>query len=1574
MIISMMFSYTFFAEAAGVNIEPVEGFNFWPTNVEVDAMIDDTVAFSGNSSYKVTNHTPKGSMKYFIVNFSAPVVAGENYVFGGEIKAEDMAADFTIYTDFNDRISLKPFGNTFDWKHFELEYVAEKTQEVSVSIMIEGTGTAWFDDMFFKNKNDGVNMVQNAGFERAEAELPQENEGNGDISIQEPGDLDIGDFEDETDYQNKLNALKSADSFTLEDAERFNNIGAVPLYKAEGITTDASGGGWEKYDGFVMSKTTCHYVKYIEGPSDITGEVKLAYDDNSLYIHAVVNDDIFCPLRGTNDYWKGDGLQIAFSEDKVFGREIGAAFDNVENRPRLYSEYLTDEDLQECSVEMKVEEGRQIYDIVVPWKQIFSARPERFRFNIAFNDNDDGENRHDCIEITDGILLRKSSEANPIMELMTEGKDWYTWLEAPEATNIGEKMKSDLYIVNHSEEEKSFNIESVECGVSQELTVPPKTGVRYEFDFIGETSGNHSFNVSISSGDNERVITQEVSLSYALATTEEAESLLSDLIERRDEIGELIEQCKAKGLSTDYETISWRVMGIFTQNIREEINSGILYRIAYYKECFDEIYADTKADLESYISGEKEPLAVPKYITSDIEVDGTSIWADTIYNGEIEKRPVFLNGYLYHHTEKTDALSYLTDVGVSSVQMETKVTEAIQDPGVLRDIGNVWPNGSWKGEYGRTDEEAYEGTYSYKMTDETPLTANTYLHVRLKSPELKPNTTYTYSFMAKAVSASGLTWSVGGGSNGAGNHTISGTSDWTAYSQTFTTGNETERYFDFILNNLTTAIYFDNFTLTEEGTDANLFEDGGFEFIDEEAIDRGYYINHDAFEDIVERLEILEENNIGITLLLSPHYYPDWLFEKFPDTYMQSLGFNKVNFWEDTFKEIIETYLRVLMPKIKDFTCINSIVVANELQCTISSKRDFYKGYFQAWLEEKWGTIDAFNEATGYEYAGFDDIEFMESWQDKDPIVTEYDEFNDYVLATFCRFMVNIIHEYMPDVTVQCKIMDYTQDFWDVHQYAYQVNGTNFDTMSTVFDINGCDAYSYYDWEHNPLIKMQWYDYMAGIKWAPGSNTEDHILRDSGMNYDRNLAKWCANDIWQGAVHYRGITDIWLWGKREDQVETKGSILVRPDALVKVGETNWDLNRLSYEITALQNEPREVGILYSNASAIHSTSYPSSQYYAYESAVYSGQKVWYITENQIENIHQTKVLLVPQCEYVKPQTIVEIKKYIQNGGKVVIIGTNSLRSTEHFKESDKTLVDYIYENASSVVDVTGDRYEKELKTGSVEDIYTAVNNAVEEAGIQYVKVVDAQTGEEIRGIEYQSTVYDGKLLVNIANWDPEERADKKIKILAYGEEITGFTELRSMERIEGDIIAKYLEPILLCVDWDRSNFLDAVGHWAEADIDLLYREGLVSGISDTRYAPDRVLTRAEFLALLTRAEGLSASYRNQIADVSVDAWYADAVAAALEAGIIDRSDFRPDDIITRDEMAGLLIKALELKKGELTEGISEFTDSDEIINKNAVNKAVNLRLLEGFDDGSFRPSAGLTRAEAASLFVRYLEL
>jgi hypothetical protein len=171
------------------------------------------------------------------------------------------------------------------------------------------------------------------------------------------------------------------------------------------------------------------------------------------------------------------------------------------------------------------------------------------------------------------------------------------------------------------------------------------------------------------------------------------------------------------------------------------------------------------------------------------------------------------------------------------------------------------------------------------------------------------------------------------------------------------------------------------------------------------------------------------------------------------------------------------------------------------------------------------------------------------------------------------------------------------------------------------------------------------------------------------------------------------------------------------------------------------------------------------------------------------------------------------------------------------------------------------------------------------------------------------------------------------------------------------------------------------GHWAAAEIGNAINLGLAYGVSPTQFAPDRNITRAEFAALLTRAIGIknTTSIQSRFSDVTTDSWYFNAVNGAAEAGLVSGytlSTFAPDDLITREQMAVMISRALAYKgkqvKDDSDSFLANFKDRGGISSwaLQGVNTVVQLGIVKGRSADTFAARQNATRAEATAMILR----
>lgn len=173
-------------------------------------------------------------------------------------------------------------------------------------------------------------------------------------------------------------------------------------------------------------------------------------------------------------------------------------------------------------------------------------------------------------------------------------------------------------------------------------------------------------------------------------------------------------------------------------------------------------------------------------------------------------------------------------------------------------------------------------------------------------------------------------------------------------------------------------------------------------------------------------------------------------------------------------------------------------------------------------------------------------------------------------------------------------------------------------------------------------------------------------------------------------------------------------------------------------------------------------------------------------------------------------------------------------------------------------------------------------------------------------------------------------------------------------------------------------FEDTLGHWGNYYIRFVSARDLMNGVSGIEFAPNGNMTRAMALTVLMRLseDGVDTN-ENGYTDVSPDAWYAESIEWAYQNDIIDTdiTTARPDAAVTREELAGMIYKYA--KYAGLDTNIASstvFTDADEIKTgfASAVNYCAAKKIINGYDDGTFKPANKATRAEVCAMLTRFI--
>ena len=290
------------------------------------------------------------------------------------------------------------------------------------------------------------------------------------------------------------------------------------------------------------------------------------------------------------------------------------------------------------------------------------------------------------------------------------------------------------------------------------------------------------------------------------------------------------------------------------------------------------------------------------------------------------------------------------------------------------------------------------------------------------------------------------------------------------------------------------------------------------------------------------------------------------------------------------------------------------------------------------------------------------------------------------------------------------------------------------------------------------------------------------------------------------------------------------------------------------------------------------------------------------------------------------------------------------------------------------------------------------NNKGMEVYIKRVPFEQVYSGKMILDAKSLSDVYSFKMFsegievldfyeaVNADIGFDEKTASKKNRVGVFCFSDNSMKWEYSVGRMNKDNIINFnvnASSAYVVIEYDKT-FKDIKNHWAKDKIEMLASRQIVMGMDDNSFLPDCNVNRAQFVTMLVSALGIREENKNiPFTDIE-NAWYTTAIKNAYAAGIVlgtDEKHFSPDNNITREQMATILIQSFEYFMGRNAEELKlkepkEYTDEKEISEwaRKKILEAYMMDLLTGYEDGSFKPQSYTTRAEAAVSISRLMDI
>ena len=169
--------------------------------------------------------------------------------------------------------------------------------------------------------------------------------------------------------------------------------------------------------------------------------------------------------------------------------------------------------------------------------------------------------------------------------------------------------------------------------------------------------------------------------------------------------------------------------------------------------------------------------------------------------------------------------------------------------------------------------------------------------------------------------------------------------------------------------------------------------------------------------------------------------------------------------------------------------------------------------------------------------------------------------------------------------------------------------------------------------------------------------------------------------------------------------------------------------------------------------------------------------------------------------------------------------------------------------------------------------------------------------------------------------------------------------------------------------------------WFYDEVVYVYENGLMNGVGGNRFAPNTATNRAMLATILYRLAGEpDVSGDLPFTDVAAGQWYTDAVLWAAQNGIVNgvaEGIFAPMNTLTREQLVTMLYRYAEAEGYDVSAAadLSGYPDAGKVLSyaQKAMSWAVAEGIVAGMDDGTLNPAGNATRAQIATILMRFCE-
>lgn len=414
--------------------------------------------------------------------------------------------------------------------------------------------------------------------------------------------------------------------------------------------------------------------------------------------------------------------------------------------------------------------------------------------------------------------------------------------------------------------------------------------------------------------------------------------------------------------------------------------------------------------------------------------------------------------------------------------------------------------------------------------------------------------------------------------------------------------------------------------------------------------------------------------NVAVMVSLAPQAMCRWLLDEQP--FLLDAATGSVDITQPVAKDAIGRHFRAVIPYLAQQKMLKGLCLANKPGLKFTG--DETRNGFMTAVTDRYRDRQGVNNAWHGLFGSLDEIAI--GWDRNNPAHKNTARYMD---TTSYRYDWLTYHQglgaaYFKELASWAKSLDSTTPLFialagNILDSRESESGPDFETLSPSFGFSGCSALDATPDSRFALAYPQPYVMYTLLRSLapdkPVINFNDRVIPSNETDAPVTFAH-VHTAMWEAAMA----------GLNASALDARDA-LAFPECLEAYATSCLDLNRLADIVTAFQQAPADVAILWSSSSAIYDKGFPylPAVRYAFEGCSFSGQKVRFVTEKQCADgaLDDIKVLVLPEVLAVNDRTFQAIKAFLAKD-KTVVRTSKAILYNEHGQSRRDILSDTKY--------------------------------------------------------------------------------------------------------------------------------------------------------------------------------------------------------------------------------------------------------------------------------------------------------